>query len=282
MRYLTVKQHHRWLPAVETNGRRYDLAAVLDSDPMTLIRRGNDMWDVVAAALDTIEREGRPELDPSLPEGPPIPSPGKIICIGLNYRKHAIESGAAIPEEPIVFSKFANTIAASGTPVRIGGLEKVDYEAEMAFVMGARVANARERDALATVLGYTAVNDVSERALQMRSGQWLIGKTLDGFLPMGPTLVPSHDVPDPSRLSVRGWLNDELRQDSTTADLIFSVEEIIAYVTRFMTLEPGDVICTGTPEGVALGMDPPVWVKPGDRYDVEVGTIGRLSTPFVA
>jgi 2-keto-4-pentenoate hydratase/2-oxohepta-3-ene-1,7-dioic acid hydratase in catechol pathway len=280
MRYTTVNLGGQHTPALEYAGKLYDLRPYLDDTPTQLLQRGHALWDELQTAWAAIERQGRAPLDASVQVAPPVPVPGKIVCIGLNYRKHAVESGMAIPEEPIVFSKYGNTVAASGEAVRIGGLEKVDYEAELAFVMGEKASNVREGDALSTVLGYTNANDISERALQMRSGQWLIGKTLDGFLPMGPSLVPAEAVGDPSNLPVRGWLNGELRQDSNTSDLIFSVQEIIAYVSRFMTLEPGDVVCTGTPEGVVLGMDPQVWVKPGDTYTVEIADFGRLTTPF--
>lgn len=280
MRYTTVNLDGQHTPALEHAGKLYDLRPYIEGRPMDLLQRGHALWDDLTIAWAAIEKEGREPLEPSVQMAPPVPVPGKIVCIGLNYRKHAVESGMAIPEEPIVFSKYGNTVAASGEAVRIGGLEKVDYEAELAFVMGEQASNVREGDALSTVLGYTNANDISERALQMRSGQWLIGKTLDGFLPMGPSLVPAEAVGDPSNLAVRGWLNGELRQDSNTSDLIFSVQEIIAYVSRFMTLEPGDVVCTGTPEGVVLGMDPQDWVKPGDTYTVEIADFGRLTTPF--
>ncbi len=280
MRYTTVNVSGQHAPALEHAGHLYDLRPFIDAEPTQLLKRGHALWDDLHRAWTAIDKEGRAPLGADVQLAPPVPAPGKIVCIGLNYRKHAVESGMAIPEEPIVFSKYGNTIAAPNEPVRIGGLEKVDYEAELAFVMGEKAANVREGDALSTVLGYTNANDVSERALQMRSGQWLIGKTLDGFLPMGPSLVSAQEVGDPSNLRVRGWLNDELRQDSNTSDLIFSVQEIIAYVSRFMTLEPGDVVCTGTPEGVVLGMDPQTWVRPGDTYTVEIGDLGRLTTPF--
>lgn len=211
----------------------------------------------------------------------PVVEPGKLLCVGLNYRRHAAESGMAEPKQPVLFSKFSNAIAGPDADVPIAGLAQVDYEAELALVIGKGGTNIPEADALSHVLGYCNANDVSERALQFVSGQWLVGKSLDGFLPLGPYLVTADEAGDPQDMPVRGWLNGELRQDSSTADMIFSVAEIIAYASRYMTLEAGDVICTGTPEGVVLGRDPKVWVQPGDEFVVEIGGLGRLGTRFV-
>ena len=211
---------------------------------------------------------------------PTVPQPGKILCVGLNYRRHAAESGMAEPKEPVLFSKYDNTLAPHGATVDIAGLTQVDYEAELGVVIGRGGKDIAEEQALAHVLGYVNANDLSERDLQMRSGQWLLGKTLDGFLPLGPYLVTADEAGDPQAMRVRGWLNGDLRQDSTTADMIFGVAEVIAYASRYMTLLPGDVIVTGTPEGVVLGRPQKDWVKPGDRYVVEIGPLGRLETAF--
>lgn len=233
---------------------------------------------------DLVSRAGDGPLVGALEDldlAPTVPAPGKILCVGLNYRRHASESGMAEPKEPVLFSKFNNTLAPHGAAVNIQGLQQVDYESELALVIGKRGRDIAEADALGHVLGYLNSNDLSERELQMRSGQWLLGKTVDGFLPLGPVLVTADEAGDPQDMRVRGWLNGDLRQDSNTADMIFSVAEIIAYASRFMTLEPGDVILTGTPEGVVLGRPQKDWVVPGDVYDVEVGELGRLSTRFV-
>lgn len=211
---------------------------------------------------------------------PTTPNPGKILCVGLNYRRHAAESGMAVPAAPVLFSKFNNALAAHGASVAIEGLTQVDYEAELGVVIGTGGKNIPESRALEHVLGYTNANDVSERVLQMGSGQWLLGKTLDGFLPLGPELVTSDEAGDPAAMRVRGWLNGELRQDSNTADMIFSVAEVIAYASRYMTLQAGDVIVTGTPEGVVLGRQQKDWVVPGDVYEVEIGALGKLTTRF--
>lgn len=216
---------------------------------------------------------------------PVVPNPGKILCVGLNYRKHAAESNMAVPAYPVLFSKFNNAIAAPGEAVPIPpDWTQVDYEAELVVVIGKTARRVSEADALDYVLGYCSGNDVSERALQFRSGQWLLGKTPDKFLPIGPYLVTADEIPDPQTLAIRGWLNGELRQNSSSADMIFSVAQIIAYASQYMTLQPGDIISTGTPEGVITGLpkERQVWLKPGDSYTVEVGPLGRLTNTFVA
>lgn len=218
----------------------------------------------------------------SLMLAPVVPNPGKILCVGLNYRQHAIETGAKIPEYPILFSKFNNAIAAPNEGVPISSsMGMVDYEAEQLVVIGKTAKDISQADALNYVLGYANANDLSERNFQMRSGQWLIGKTLDKFLPIGPYLVTPDEAGDPQQMTVKGWLNGELRQNSTTADMIFSVAQCIAYASQFMTLHSGDIISTGTPEGVILGMADKVWLKPGDEYVVEVGSLGRLTNRMI-
>ena len=214
--------------------------------------------------------------------GPAVPNPGKILCIGLNYQKHAAETGATAPDEPVLFSKFNNAIAAPNEDIPIqADWTRVDYESELGVVIGGTARNVSVDDALDYVFGYCNMNDLSERRLQMLSSQWLLGKTLDKFLPLGPYVVTADEIPDPQNLSVKGWMNGEPRQDSNTADMIFSVAEVIAYASKVMTLEPGDVISTGTPEGVIMGMDPKVWMKAGDEYIVEVEGLGKLVNRMV-
>ena len=214
--------------------------------------------------------------------GPAVPNPGKILCIGLNYQKHAAETGATPPDEPVLFSKFNNAIAAPNEDIPIqADWTNVDYESELGVVMGGTARNVSVDNALDYVFGYCNMNDLSERRLQMLSGQWLLGKTLDKFLPLGPYVVTADEIPDPQNLSVKGWMNGEPRQDSNTADMIFTVAEVIAYASKVMTLSPGDVISTGTPEGVIMGMDPKVWMKPGDEYIIEVEGLGKLVNRLV-
>ncbi len=209
---------------------------------------------------------------------PVLTNPGKIICVGLNYRRHAIESGLPIPTTPVLFSKFNNSLAAPDEAIPLPTCaEQYDYEVELAVVIGRRARNTPVEQALGHVFGYCTANDLSARDLQMRTSQWLLGKTLDKFLPLGPYLVTADEVGDPQALSLKCWVNGELRQDSNTADMVFSVAEIVSYISQHFTLEPGDVICTGTPEGVILGMANKVWLRAGDRVTVEVGGLGQLT-----
>jgi len=219
----------------------------------------------------------------SLTLGPCVYRPEKLLCIGLNYRRHAAESGAQIPEVPVLFSKFNNALAGHGEPIPLPPhVHQYDYEVELAVVIGRTTRYVSRQAALDVVLGYCTANDLSARDLQMRTSQWLLGKTLDGFCPIGPYLVTRDEVSDPQRLRIRSWLNGELRQDSTTADMVFSVAEIISYISQYITLKPGDVILTGTPEGVILGREDKTWMKPGDVISVEVEGLGRLTNPLVA
>ncbi len=236
---------------------------------------GFSQWDsLIEEAL------GIPECcldENSLKVGPAVINPHKVICVGLNYREHAAEAGMDIPNEPVLFNKFNNSIAAPGQDIDITGLVRVDYEAELAFVMGEQTRRVSVDNALDKVFGYCTSNDISERELQFRSGQWLLGKALDGFLPIGPYLVTSDEVPDPQDLSIRGWLNGEIRQDSNTSDMIFTVAEIISYISQYITLDPGDVVITGTPPGVIMGREDKAWMTEGDSYAVEIGNLGKLS-----
>jgi 2-keto-4-pentenoate hydratase/2-oxohepta-3-ene-1,7-dioic acid hydratase in catechol pathway len=219
----------------------------------------------------------------TLTYGPCVANPGKIICVGLNYRRHAIESGMAIPTTPVLFSKFSNTIAAPGEPIVLpANAVEYDYEAELGVVIGKRARNVSEQDALSYVLGYCNIDDLSARDLQFRTSQWLLGKTLDQFSPIGPYLVTADEVGDPQALDIRCWVNGDLRQNSNTADMIFNVAQLVSYISQYMTLEPGDVISTGTPEGVVLGMQDKVWLKPGDEVTIEVAGLGRLTNTMIA
>ncbi|WP_206502553.1 fumarylacetoacetate hydrolase family protein [Streptomyces chrestomyceticus] len=221
-----------------------------------------------------------PRRDPAgLRTGPPVARIGKIVCIGLNYHDHARETGAAVPAEPIVFMKAPDTVVGPDDTVLVPrGSVKTDWEAELAVVIG-RTARYLETDdeARAAVAGYTIAHDVSEREFQIeRGGQWDKGKNCETFNPLGPWLVTADEVPDPQALGVRLWVNGTLRQDGTTAEQIFPVAEVVRYVSRFMTLYPGDVINTGTPAGVAMGCpEPKPYLRAGDVVELEIDGLGR-------
>lgn len=237
------------------------------------------------------------ELTPA----PAVPRPGKIVCIGWNYRGHVLEQHREMPIRPMLFAKFANAVIADGEPiVRPPGTHALDLEAELGVVIGRRASRVRHADAMAHVLGYVVVNDVSARDWQgnkaalapgeQGDGQWLRAKGSDTFLPMGPVLVTADEIPDPSALRIRSWLipssgphagDSLLMQDESTSDMIFDVPTLIEFISAAITLEPGDVIATGTPAGVGVYRDPPVFLEPGDRVRCEVDGIGSVENTVV-
>jgi 2-keto-4-pentenoate hydratase/2-oxohepta-3-ene-1,7-dioic acid hydratase in catechol pathway len=224
----------------------------------------------------------------------PVPRPARnIFCVGKNYHEHAKEFAASgfdssaakgtVPEAPIVFSKLPETVVKTGAPIRIDGSVStaIDYEAELAVIIGKTGRNISKEDALSHVWGYTVVNDVTARDLQGHHSQWLIGKSQDTFCPMGPWAVTADEI-DLADTTVKCWVNDELRQDSNTGLLIFDIPTIIAAISNGITLNPGDVIATGTPAGVGIGFNPPKYLQPGDKVRVEIGGIGTLENPVEA
>lgn len=221
--------------------------------------------------------EGAPRLGSCLADVP------NFFCVGLNYARHAAEAGMDKPTEPILFSKASSALSGPFDPVILPrGSEKTDWEVELGVVIGREASYVSEGKALSYVSGYCTVNDVSERAFQIeRGGQWIKGKSAPTFGPVGPYLVPAHEVPDPQALTLGLSLNGEVRQKSSTADMIFSVAEIISYMSRFMTLRPGDIIATGTPEGVGMGAKPPRFLRAGDEMTLEVEGLGRQVLPVV-
>jgi 2-keto-4-pentenoate hydratase/2-oxohepta-3-ene-1,7-dioic acid hydratase in catechol pathway len=210
---------------------------------------------------------------------PVVPNPQKILGIGLNYRDHAIEGGKPIPEEPVLFAKYPNVLIGHGDAIRLPAVSKgVDFEAELVVVIGTAGRNIAEKDALSHVAGYTCGHDVSARDWQFRGAerQWTLGKTFDSFGPTGPELVTADEIPDPQNLQVQMRLNGQTMQNSNTREFIFSVAKLIAFLTQVMTLEPGDLIFTGTPPGVGGARRPPVWLKAGDVCEIEIEKIGIL------
>ncbi|WP_018924919.1 fumarylacetoacetate hydrolase family protein [Salsuginibacillus kocurii] len=207
----------------------------------------------------------------------PVPNPSKIVCVGHNYREHILEMGREIPEVPVLFAKFANAVIGPEDEIPSPPItEKLDYEAEFAFVIGKETKNVSEADALNYVAGYTIVNDVSARDLQMRTLQWLQGKSLDGSAPMGPHLVTKDEVPDPDALNISLEVNGEEKQRSNTEQLVFNVNRMLSFVSSIMKLKPGDVICTGTPGGVGAARDPQEFLNDGDVVKIQVDQVGTL------
>ncbi len=248
---------------------------------------GTSLLEYIMHGRDADRRPGGDEEAVPLGEArihAPIARPGKIVGIGLNYEDHAAETGAEIPEKPIVFAKYPNTVIGHGQAIRIPPItEQVDYEAELAVVIGERAKNVSESEALDYVFGYANANDVSSRDLQFsEGGQWTRSKSIDTFCPIGPYIATRDEVPDPQNLSVRCVLNGETMQDGTTSKMIFSVAELVSFLSQGMTLEPGDVIVTGTPPGVGMARDPQVWLKAGDEVSIEIEGLGTLTNPVEA
>lgn len=209
--------------------------------------------------------------------GPPLQRPSKIVCVGLNYAKHAAESGMAIPEEPVLFFKASSAICGPFDDVIIPkGGDKTDWEVELAVVIGKEASYVSESDAMQHVAGYVLHNDISERSFQLeRSGQWVKGKSCDTFAPLGPFIATADEISDPNNLELWLELNGKRVQHSSTSDFIFNIAEVVSYISQFMTLLPGDVISTGTPSGVGLGFDPPVYLKPGDHMRLGIEGLGE-------
>ncbi len=213
----------------------------------------------------------------------PVPNPAKIVCIGLNYRDHAAEVKLELPQSVTVFAKWPNTLVGDGAPIVIPAeSHRVDYEAELAFVIGKRARHVAESDAYGVIAGYTCFNDVSVRDYQMRTSQWTLGKVFDTHGPCGPFLVTTDEVPDPHALRIACSIDGEMLQDSSTSQLVFGIPRLVADLTAVMTLEPGDIVATGTPAGVGTSRTPKRWIRPGERVRVEIERVGRLENPAVA
>jgi len=212
----------------------------------------------------------------------PAVTPGKIICIGRNYYDHAVEGGSEPPASPLIFTKLPNALTAHEAPVTLHAIsQQIDFEAELAVVIGRQARRVSEAEALDHVYGYSCLNDISARDLQFSDGQWIRGKSLDGFAPLGPWIVTRDEIANPQALAIEGRLNGQVMQRSNTGQMIFPVAYLIHYISQGITLEPGDVIATGTPEGVGVFRNPPVLLQPGDQFEVELEGIGVLRNPFV-
>ena len=240
---------------------------------------GLPMRELLARGADrtrTLREYRRDDVRPL----PAVPDPGKIMCIGRNYREHAAEQGAAAPEQPLVFAKYASALITGGEPIRLSPLSaEVDWEAELAVVIGRPGAGIAEADAWTHVAGYTVINDVSARDLQRGDGQWTRAKSLDTFAPLACELVTADEIPDPHALAIRCWVNGELMQDSSTANMIHRIPALVAHLSSAFTLQPGDLIATGTPAGVGAFRDPPVFLAHGDVVRCEVEQVAVLENP---
>ncbi len=235
--------------------------------------------DFFEKAKNAIEKDDLPKIErENVKICPPVPQPNKIICIGLNYRDHAEESGMAIPKSPIIFSKFSTCVIGANEPILLPkGSEQVDYEAEMAFVIGKTAKNVSLENAMDYVVGYTNFNDVSARDFQFADGQWTRGKSCDTFAPMGEFIATKDEISDPHDLQIQFRLNGDTLQNSNTKELIFKIPEIIEFLSNSITLEPGDIIATGTPPGVGFARKPPIFLNDGDTAEVEIEGLGILS-----
>jgi len=283
MRLVTFEADGKARPGVltESNGI-FDLtAAGFDS-----------MLDVIeAAALDprkiqSLVVASTPETAYSLGTVKllaPIPKPRKLICVGLNYRDHALETGSEIPKVPTIFNKFATAVIGPGDNIVLPKVsKKPDYEAEFAFVVGKGGRHIKAEDWTKHIFGYTIVNDVSGRDYQRATTQWLMGKTFDTFAPMGPWIVTADSIPDPHNLDISLDINGETLQNSNTRELIFKIPDLLVFLSSVFTLEPGDIVSTGTPSGVGVARNPPRFLQPGDDVVVKIPAIGELRNPVVA
>ncbi len=281
----------RWCAGVEHAGLVVDVTPlwsenaheattkhVLIAGPATIQRVFNQAREVLAAGP---EASGIFEAA-SLELGPPVPDPDKIICIGLNYADHASEAGLAQTEVPLFFAKYRNSLTGPTSPILLPRVSRqIDYEGELAVIIGTRCKEVSEQEAPGYVAGYTIMNDVSARDLQMRTSQFIAGKTLDTFAPMGPGMVLASAIPDPQALLLTTRVNGQVVQQASTATMIFSVARIISFLSSLMTLEPGDIIATGTPSGVGFKRTPPLFLQDGDVVEVEIEGIGQLRNPVV-
>jgi 2-keto-4-pentenoate hydratase/2-oxohepta-3-ene-1,7-dioic acid hydratase in catechol pathway len=280
-----------WRAGIVAGDRIVDagrLAAETDGLPAAEAGSVRDLLalgDEALSSLGTLveERAGEGLARDSVVLGPPIPDPEKIICIGLNYRDHAGEVSMELPPAPILFPKWPNSLIGDGQPIVLPPeTSRGDYEGELAVVIGRRIRRVSESEALGAVAGYMPFNDVSARDLQMQVSQWAAGKAIDSFAPCGPELVTAREVGDVGALDVRTRLNGETVQSASTELMIFPVAGLIAYISSLITLEPGDVIATGTPAGVGFTREPPIALADGDVVEVEIPGVGLLSNPVVA
>lgn len=273
--------------SVRQSGGRVSNWLLEVGDTLDIIKREAEALDEIGALVEEARARGvgtdeRVALAPEAVEFLPPVYPGKMLAIGRNYRDHAIEGGAAPPTAPLIFNKLPNSLSAHGAPIVLPAISsQVDYEAELAVVIGRKASRVSEPEALDYVFGYTLINDVSARDLQFGDGQWVRGKGLDGFAPLGPFITTRDEIADVHALKIEGRLNGQVMQSSETGQMIFKVPYLISYLSQGITLEPGDVIATGTPEGVGIFRQPPVLLKGGDVFEVTIEKLGTLRNAVI-
>jgi len=294
MKLLTFKKDNTYALGVKTDEGVIDVKKAVEvfpengvaTDMMELIEGGDEAVRRLEQFVKSLDYKGAGfvKKESEIEWGPAVTKPSKIICVGLNYKKHADETKAKYPEVPILFNKFDNALTGHLAEIEVPRTtERLDHEVELGIVIGKTGKFIEEENALEFVLGYCTTNDLSARDIQKRTPQWMVGKTNDGFAPVGPYLVTKSEVENPNSLQLTTTVNGEVRQNSNTADMIFSCEQLISYISNYMTLKPGDLIMTGTPEGVILGrpMEERVYLQPGDTVTVEVEKLGALTNTFV-
>lgn len=296
MKLLNFKKEQDWVLGVKIEQGVIDVQAAaralsqsIYASVQDVIEGGQAAIQALAHLVDQVVADDALRAKCLLDEnaliiGPTVTHPNKIICVGLNYRKHAEETNSPIPDYPILFNKFNNAVNSHGHDVKLPKVSnKVDYEAELVIVIGSEAKYVKKENALKHVFGYCNGNDFSARDLQKRTQQWLIGKTCDGFGPIGPYLVTADEVGDPNKLDIKCIVNGEVRQHSSTADMIFAVDEIVSYTSQHMTLVPGDLIFTGTPAGVVMGypVEKQVYLQHGDQVTIEIEKLGSLTNRMV-
>lgn len=295
MKLVTIKKEGKYVLGVKTEKGLIDLEEALKENPtnqvhtniMEVIAGGKEALTAIKDYIANLPIDSKPNYikdEKEVEWGPCVTQPNKIICIGLNYRKHADETKSPYPEVPILFSKFNNALTGHECEIAVPKVtQRLDYEVELGVVIGEEAKYVSKENALDYVFGYCTANDLSARDLQKKTHQWLLGKTCDDFSPIGPYLVTADEITDPNNLQLKTYVNGEKRQDSNTSDMIFYVDEIVSYISQHMTLTPGDVILTGTPEGVIIGYprEKRVYLKPGDVVTVEVEKLGTLTNKLI-
>jgi acylpyruvate hydrolase len=288
MRLITFLKDEALLPGIMYHNAIYKLSSLLSQEIRDFPGFLAEFPDAIEIARKALEGDlasgalaGQPCFEPNeVRIKPPIPRPGKIVCIGQNYRSHLNEQSLKPHTFPVVFAKWPSCTLAQGEPILLPrSSKKVDIEAELAVVIGKKAKDVPKEKALEYVLGYSILNDVSARDVQFSESQWVRGKSFDTFAPFGPWIVTADEIPDPSGLRIRSWINDFAMQDALTSDMVFGVPEVISYLSSCFTLEPGDVIATGTPGGVGHFRNPPVYLKTGDTVRIEIERIGILENP---